>query len=41
MLSDSIIERLLSSLRKIDHVEIIRFGTRTPVTLHSASLKIL
>lgn len=33
MLSDSIIERLLSSLRKIDHVEIIRFGTRTPVTL--------
>ena len=33
MLSDSMIERLLSSLREIDHVEIIRFGTRTPVTL--------
>ncbi|HOB19239.1 MAG TPA: KamA family radical SAM protein [Candidatus Atribacteria bacterium] len=33
MLSDSMIERLLISLREIDHVEIIRFGTRTPVTL--------
>ncbi|HHU63362.1 MAG TPA: KamA family radical SAM protein [Clostridiales bacterium] len=33
MLSDNMIERLLSSLRRIDHVEIIRFGTRTPVTL--------
>ncbi|HHW46350.1 MAG TPA: KamA family radical SAM protein [Clostridiales bacterium] len=33
MLSDAIIDRLLSSLRQIKHVEIIRFGTRTPVTL--------
>jgi lysine 2,3-aminomutase len=33
MLSDSMIERLLRELREIDHVEIIRFGTRTPVTL--------
>jgi len=33
MLSDATIEWLLDSLRKIDHVEIIRFGTRTPVTL--------
>ncbi|HHV71406.1 MAG TPA: KamA family radical SAM protein [Clostridia bacterium] len=33
MLSDSMIERILISLREIDHVEIIRFGTRTPVTL--------
>lgn len=33
MLSDTIIERLLKSLREIPHVEIIRFGTRTPVTL--------
>ncbi|NLK39112.1 MAG: KamA family radical SAM protein [Clostridiales bacterium] len=33
MLSDSMIERLLGNLREIDHVEIIRFGTRTPVTL--------
>lgn len=33
MLSDSMIERLLSLLRESDHVEIIRFGTRTPVTL--------
>jgi len=33
MLSDSMIERLLISLREIDHVEIIRFGTRTPATL--------
>lgn len=33
MLSDSMIERILRALRGIDHVEIIRFGTRTPVTL--------
>ena len=33
MLSDSMIEKLLRELREIDHVEIIRFGTRTPVTL--------
>jgi len=33
MLSDSMIEKLLISLREIDHVEIIRFGTRAPVTL--------
>jgi len=33
LLSDSMIEKILSSLREIEHVEIIRFGTRTPVTL--------
>lgn len=33
MLSDETIEWLLAELRAIDHVEIIRFGTRTPVTL--------
>ena len=33
MLSDSTIEWLLQELRSIPHVEIIRFGTRTPVTL--------
>jgi glutamate 2,3-aminomutase len=33
MLSDSTIDWLLGSLREIEHVEIIRFGTRTPVTL--------
>jgi len=33
MLPDSMIDWLLSELRKIKHVEIIRFGTRTPVTL--------
>jgi glutamate 2,3-aminomutase len=33
MLSDSDIEMILSELRSIPHVEIIRFGTRTPVTL--------
>jgi lysine 2,3-aminomutase len=33
MLSDSMIDWLLSELRSIEHVEIIRFGTRTPVTL--------
>lgn len=31
--SDSAIEGLLERLRAIPHVEIIRFGTRTPVTL--------
>lgn len=31
--SDAAIEELLSELRKIEHVEIIRFGTRAPVTL--------
>ena len=33
LLPDSQIEWLLTELRKIKHVEIIRFGTRTPVTL--------
>ena len=33
MLSDAALERLLSDLRSIPHVEIIRLGTRTPVTL--------
>lgn len=33
MLSDNEIEWLLKELRSIEHVEIIRFGTRTPVTL--------
>jgi len=33
MLSDSMIERILASLREIEHVEIIRFGSRTCVTL--------
>lgn len=33
MLSDEAIDWLLSELRSIRHVEIIRFGTRTPVTL--------
>ena len=31
--SDSAIENLLARIRQIPHVEIIRFGTRTPVTL--------
>lgn len=31
--SDGAIENLLSRIRAIPHVEIIRFGTRTPVTL--------
>jgi lysine 2,3-aminomutase len=31
--SDESIEHLVKSLREIPHVEIIRFGTRTPVTL--------
>ena len=33
MLSDSHLDQILTSLRKIPHVEIIRIGTRTPVTL--------
>ncbi|MDD5602607.1 MAG: KamA family radical SAM protein [Eubacteriales bacterium] len=33
MLPDSQIDWLLSELRRISHVEIIRFGTRTPATL--------
>ncbi|MEZ0537270.1 KamA family radical SAM protein [Caldicellulosiruptoraceae bacterium PP1] len=33
LLSDSEIEWILKELRSIKHVEIIRFGTRTPVTL--------
>jgi len=41
MLSDSVIDWLLSELRKIEHVEIIRFGTRTPVTLPQRITKCL
>ena len=33
MMADSEIDWLLKELRSIKHVEIIRFGTRTPVTL--------
>ncbi|NLW11491.1 MAG: KamA family radical SAM protein [Clostridiaceae bacterium] len=33
MLSDKSIDDLLTKLRSIEHVEIIRIGTRTPVTL--------
>jgi len=33
MLPDSVLDRLLGQLRGIAHVEIIRLGTRTPVTL--------
>ncbi|NLW03596.1 MAG: KamA family radical SAM protein [Clostridiaceae bacterium] len=33
MLDDATIEWMLKELRGIEHVEIIRFGTRTPVTL--------
>ena len=33
LLSDNQIEDLLKKLRSIEHVEIIRFGTRTPVTM--------
>ena len=33
MLSDEYLDDILSRLRKIDHVEIIRIGSRTPVTL--------
>jgi lysine 2,3-aminomutase len=32
-LSDALLERILVRLRKIPHVEIIRIGSRTPVTL--------
>jgi lysine 2,3-aminomutase len=31
--SDTAIDNLLKRIREIDHVEVIRFGTRTPVTL--------
>ena len=31
MLSDVALEKVMSELRKIDHVEIIRFGSRTPI----------
>jgi len=33
LISDERIEYILKSLRQIEHVEIIRFGTRTPVVL--------
>ncbi len=33
LMSDERLEYILSELRKIDHVEIIRIGTRTPVVL--------
>lgn len=33
LVSDEIIDFILGSLRKIPHVEVIRFGTRTPVVL--------
>jgi len=33
LLPDETLEEILSDLRKIDHVEIIRIGTRVPVTL--------
>ncbi len=33
LMSDDRLEYILSELRKIDHVEIIRIGTRTPVVL--------
>jgi lysine 2,3-aminomutase len=33
MASDQTLEQLIQRLREIPHVEIIRFGTRTPVTL--------
>jgi glutamate 2,3-aminomutase len=33
MLSDEYLDEILGRLRKIEHVEIIRIGTRTPVTL--------
>jgi lysine 2,3-aminomutase len=32
-INDNILEYLLSELKKIDHVEIIRIGTRTPVVM--------
>ncbi|MFO8192845.1 MAG: lysine 2,3-aminomutase [Bacillota bacterium] len=33
LISDNMIEYLLKELRSIEHVEIIRFGTRTPVVM--------
>jgi lysine 2,3-aminomutase len=33
LLSDEVIEDILQQLRRIEHVEIIRFGTRTPVVM--------
>lgn len=33
ILPDQLIERIISSLRNISHIEIIRIGTRVPVTL--------
>ncbi|MHB8962152.1 MAG: KamA family radical SAM protein [Saccharofermentanales bacterium] len=33
LLSDDVLDRLLAEIRGIGHVEIIRLGTRTPVTL--------
>ncbi len=33
LLTDDVLEKILVRLRKIPHVEIIRIGTRTPVTL--------
>ncbi len=33
MLADDVLDRLLAALKEIRHVEIIRLGTRTPVTL--------
>ncbi len=33
MLSDGALERILTALRAIEHVEIIRIGTRAPVTI--------
>ena len=33
MLSDEMLEYVISNLRKIEHVEIIRLGTRTPIVM--------
>jgi lysine 2,3-aminomutase len=33
VLNDDYLEKIISELRKIDHVEIIRIGTRTPVVM--------
>ena len=33
MVSDEMIDYVLKNLRRVSHIEIIRFGTRTPVTL--------
>lgn len=33
ILADDLLERILKALRSIEHVEIIRFGTRTPCTM--------